>query len=54
MTNGNGKMDPTERMLKDLEHIAKGLDKLLGGIYTCAGLLAIIAFLITYRLMIGR
>ena len=52
--SGNGKLDPTERMLKDLEHIADGLDKLLTGIYICAGLLGIIAFLITLRLMIGR
>lgn len=43
-----------ERMMKNLERIAGDLEKLLTATYWVAGLLAVIAFLITYRLMIGR
>ena len=54
MLTPNGRKDPTETMVEDLEKIAKFLEKLLTGIYWCAGLLALIAFLILFRTMIGR
>lgn len=46
--------DAADKMVSTMEKIANGLDRVLVGIYTCAGLLGLIAFLMLLRLLIGR
>jgi len=45
---------PEDKMVATLERIARDLERLLTGTYVCGGLLGLIAFLMLFKLMIGR
>lgn len=46
--------DADDSMVKSLERIANDLERVILGIYAMVGLLAVIAFILVLRTMIGR
>lgn len=46
--------DPEDEMVTVLERIAVDLERVITGVYACAGLLGFIAFILTVKLTTGR
>jgi hypothetical protein len=51
---GNGRQGPEDKMVLVMERIAKDLERVIFWLSTSAGLLALIAFVIILRTLIGR
>jgi hypothetical protein len=50
----NDRNNEADKMVKTMEAIAENLEKVVAWLSTCAGLLALIAFTIILRTLIGR